>query len=121
MRNVTNTPGQALALLNDPIFVESARVLAMRICEPHGQTDQERLQAAFWAALQRHPSRAESDVLMNLLTHQREHYRQSTDDAEAVVAIGQYPAPSPETASEIAAWTSVTRAILNLHELLNRP
>ncbi|MGB7347745.1 MAG: PSD1 and planctomycete cytochrome C domain-containing protein [Pirellulaceae bacterium] len=119
-RNVTNTPGQALALLNDPIFVESARVLAMRIVQSAEATDQERIGLAFTYALQRIPSDRELKVLLGLLASQRQHYRDSVEAAELIVEIGQAKTPADIDASELAAWTAVTRAILNLHEFLYR-
>ncbi|WP_231743784.1 PSD1 and planctomycete cytochrome C domain-containing protein [Stieleria neptunia] len=119
-RNITNTPGQALSLLNDPIFVEAARVLAMRICDASDRSDRDRIESAFVLSLQRRPSAGEIDVLEKLLAHQRAHYRNATDDAQRLVSIGQSPPPSIDDAPEIAAWTAVARAILNLHEFLTR-
>lgn len=119
-RNITNTPGQALALLNDPIFVEAARVMAMRICEPVEINDEARIQAAFSLALQRSASEDEVRILTDLLADQREHYQAVPDQALQLVSIGQTVVPPPTQAPEIAAWTTVTRAILNLHEFLNR-
>lgn len=119
-RNITNTPGQALALLNDPIFVEAARVFAMRICESPGLSDEARIGTAFSEALQRKPTDGEVAVLIPMLGQLRERYGNSPDDAKKLVSIGQSPAPVVATQIEIAAWTGVARAILNLHEFLNR-
>jgi hypothetical protein len=119
-RNVTNTPGQALALLNDPIFVESARVFAIRICGDADLSDEQRIENAYLIALQRLPSAAETEVLLDLLADQRRHYREFPDQARRLVAIGQSPPPSERDAANVAAWTIVTRTLLNLHEFLNR-
>ena len=119
-RNITNTPGQALALLNDPIFVEAARVLAMAINRKNHLSDRDRLTKAFLAALQRQPSVDEQKILIELLNTLRERYKADPDEAAQLLAIGQTLPPSLELAPEIAAWTGVTRAILNLHEFLNR-
>ncbi|MCO8125098.1 PSD1 and planctomycete cytochrome C domain-containing protein [Stieleria sp. TO1_6] len=118
-RNITNTPAQALALLNDPIFVEAARVLAMRICDS-ADSDDTRLTALFSLALQRQPAPAESRVLKQLLASQRTHYGNHPSQASELVSIGNAPAPSADSTTEIAAWTAVTRAVINLHEFLNR-
>ena len=118
-RNVTNTPGQALALLNDPMFVEAARVLAGRICEGPFDDDAVRLRQAFAIALQRDPSVAETDILLQLLNDQRRVYEQQPEAACGLLTVGQTPANG--VPSELAAWTAVTRSILNLHEFLNRP
>jgi hypothetical protein len=120
-RNITNTPGQALALLNDPIFVEAARVFAMRICEEAELSDEKRIEKAYSIALQRLPSESETRVLSDLLADQRIRYRDDPHEARRLVSIGQSPAPPDRDAAEIAAWTIVTRTVLNLHEFLNRP
>ncbi len=119
-RNVTNTPGQALALLNDPIFVEAARVFAMQLVCDSAATDSERIDMAFQLALQRSPSSDEISVLAKLLARQRAHYLEHPSDAVSLVSVGQTLPPQADDAPEVAAWTAVTRAILNLHEFLNR-
>ena len=119
-RNVTNTPGQALALLNDPIFVEAARVLATNLYAPEKLSDLERIELAYQQTLQRSVTARESEVLTQLLAEQREHYRDHPEEAKALIAIGQAPTKGEDVA-EIAAWTAVTRTLLNLHEFLNRP
>lgn len=119
-RNITNTPGQALALLNDPIFVEAARVLAMNLCRPKGLSDLERIDLAFRQTLQRSVRANELKVLLKLLAEQREHYLGHPEEAKALVSIGQTPLNGGDLV-EIAAWTAVARTTLNLHEFLNRP
>ena len=120
-RNITNTPGQALALLNDPIFVEAARVLAHRIFkEEKGGGDDAKISRGFELALQRQASSAEVNILESLLTTQRAIYRKDPEAAAQLLAIGQAESPSKDNLPELAAWTAVTRAILNLHEFLNR-
>jgi hypothetical protein len=119
-RNITNTPGQALALLNDPIFVETARVLATRICEDTAASTDERLGRLFAITLQREPSAAEKTVLDELLKSQLVHYQQHPEEARRLTAIGQAPPPPTDLERQVAAWTAVTRSVLNLHEFLNR-
>lgn len=119
-RNVTNTPGQALALLNDPIFVEAARVLATEICREPKLSDAERVELAFRRTLQRPPSTSETNVLTRLVSGQRNYYHDHPHEAEALTQVGQAPLTGGQ-APEIAAWTAVTRTVLNLHEFLNRP
>ena len=119
-RNITNTPGQALALLNDPIFVEAARVMAMRLCESDSSSDEQKIESAFAKTLQRKPSSDETNLLTQLLSSQRTEYASDPDAAKRLVSIGQSPPPSDEDIHEVAAWTVVTRTILNLHEFLNR-
>lgn len=119
-RNVTNTPAQALALLNDPIYVEAARVLAMRICKPNGVSNADRLKLAFGFVLQRDPIPAETKTLLELLARMQSRYERSLADAQSLLSIGQMPPPPADQAREVAAWTVVTRTLLNLHEFLNR-
>lgn len=120
-RNVTNTPGQALALLNDPIFVEAARVLAMRVLDEPADGDRSRLQIAFKMALQRLPFPGEERLFLELLVRQRRHFFGRPEAAEQLTAIGITAPPAAGDAIEVAAWTMVTRTLLNLHEFLNRP
>lgn len=123
-RNITNTPGQALALLNDPIFVEASRVFATRVIEETGADvdadDNEKLDLAFQLALQRPIRNEERRVLKELLDLQRDVYRETPEDADALISIGQAPCSEKIAPAELAAWTVVTRVILNLHEFLNR-
>lgn len=119
-RNITNTPGQALALLNDPIFVEAARVFAERVCGlPDSNTDQ-RLDFLYSQTLQREPTAKERDVLKQLLREELQHYKNNLDEAERLTSIGKSTPPPADKQSEIAAWTAVTRSVLNTHEFLNR-
>lgn len=119
-RNITNTPGQALALLNDPIFVEAARALAQRALKLD-ESDDEKLNAVYEWSLQRTPTSKESEVLLSLLVDQRTYYGEHADEAAQLVAIGQASSPPSGAVAETAAWTVVTRTVLNLHEFVTRP
>ncbi len=79
-----------------------------------------RIAYAFREALQRGPTAAEAKVLGALLEHHRKHYQASPAAAQALLKVGERPAPTDIPAPELAAWTSVTRAILNLHETITR-
>lgn len=118
-RTVSNTPQQALTLLNDPTFVEAARVLAARVIGSAGN-DEARLRAAFQLALGREPKPQERTGLTAVLTAQRAYYREHKDDAKKLLKIGLTPAPANLDAAEIAAWTQVTRVVLNLQEFITR-
>ncbi|MEM9015902.1 MAG: DUF1553 domain-containing protein, partial [Verrucomicrobiota bacterium] len=118
-RNVTNTPGQALALLNDPMFVEAARGLAERTLLTSEQ-EEDRLAQIFRLSLQREPTQKEKGILSSLLESQRTTFRESPGDAKAFLTLGQHPLPGGIDIIELAAWTSVTRAVLNLHEFVTR-
>ncbi|MDP3070118.1 MAG: PSD1 and planctomycete cytochrome C domain-containing protein [Opitutaceae bacterium] len=117
-RTVSNTPQQALTLLNDPTFVEAARHLAARAIAA-GTTDAARLSAAFQRALGRDPRVAERDSLLKLLAAQREIYRAAPADADKLLRIG-LSAPPVGDPIEHAAWTQVARVIVNLQEFITR-
>ena len=120
LRTVSNTPQQALTLLNDPTFVEAARVFAARLLEAQTKSDAARLNLAFEEALAR-PIRANEEVsLAKFLAAQRAHYEAEGAEARKVLKVGLAPAPTNLDARELAAWTSVARVILNLNETITR-
>lgn len=118
-RPVSNTPLQALVLMNDPSYVEAARHFGQRIMNEGGLLPEERLNWAFREALSRSPKPEESKVLIEVYQKHLNEYSQNPDDAAALTGIGLTPAETNEKA-ELAAWTSVSRVILNLHELITR-
>lgn len=115
----SNTPQQALVLLNDPTYVEASRVFAERIYRGAKKTP-DRVNIAFQLALQRDATGEEVGVLTKLYERHRTHYSANTKDAEAILGVGYAPAAKDLPAAELAAWTSVARAILNLHETITR-
>jgi len=116
----SNTPLAALALLNDPIFVEAARALAQEALTDPAEEDAERLTALWERVLQRAPEASEWEVLLELLAGQRATFAENPEDAAALIAIGSSPAPTDLAPAELAAWTSVARVALNLHEAIVR-
>ena len=119
-RATSNTPLQALVLLNDPTFVEAARTLAQNaMIEPLKSTE-DRLTWIFRRAVSRPPSQTEQDRLRSLFDEQRVRYRKNVDAAADLLQVGQARVPRRIDQSELAAWTAVCRAILNLHETITR-
>jgi hypothetical protein len=116
----SNVPQQALALLNDPTYVEAARSFAARILKQGGTTTEARLRWAYARALSRAPNAEEVRVLTSLLGRARKEFAQRPEGARRLVATGQAPLPKDLPAVELAAWTQVARAILNLPELITR-
>ena len=116
----SNTPLAALVLLNDPTFIECARVFGQRILGWAAKSDEERITLAFREATSRNPDDAERGVLLKLLKASRTRYKGDTKAAQDVVAIGQSPVAKELVVVELAAWTSVCRAILNLNEVVTR-
>jgi hypothetical protein len=116
----SNTPLQALVLLNDPTYVEAARVLAARVVEQGGSTPPDRLDFAYRQALQRSPTDQEAKVLLALWQKHRDEYSRDPVSAESLLKVGEWPLPPNADQVELAAWTSVCRGILNLHETITR-
>lgn len=119
-RAKSNTPLAALTLLNDPTFVEAARAFAARILNEGGSTTEERLDFAFRLAVSRTPDEFEVKILSTLLAGSRARFSASKDSAQRLVATGQAPVDGEHPPVELAAWTSVARAILNLNETNTR-
>jgi hypothetical protein len=116
----SNIPQQALALLNDPTYVEAARALAARMMSEGGATPEARIAWAWQVATARKPKPDEIATLAALLDKHLARYGQDAPAAEAVLKVGFSPVPDLPKA-ELAAYTSVARAILNLHETITRP
>lgn len=118
-RTRSNTPLQALVLLNDPSYVEAARALAERIIR-EGKSPAGIIQAGFRHALNRSALEAEVTVLTGLFEKHLAQYRADSKSAEAFLRVGDRPPPGNIPVPELAAWTSVARVILNLHETITR-
>ncbi len=116
----SNTPLAALVLLNDPTFVEAARVLGQRTLAEGGKTDAERLAFAFRLVTSRAPDEIEAEVLQRVLEQNRAAYKADAKAASELLKIGMSPLPKNADASELAAWTAVCRALLNLSETITR-
>ncbi len=119
-RSRSNTPLQALTLLNDPTFVEAARVFAARIIREGGKTPGEKIRWAWRAALSRNPSGREMAVVLRLQRTAEQQFSQDAKAAERLVSVGLAPRPESISARDLAAWTTVARAILNLNETITR-
>ncbi len=119
-RTVSNTPQQALTLLNDPTFVEAARLLAERILKECPGNDDSRITRAYELALARRPEERELKSLTAFLKAQREQFSNGSSDPAKLLAVGLTPADTKDAPKELAAWTSLTRVILNLHETITR-
>ena len=118
-RAASNTPLQALNLLNDPTFTEAARALAARLLlENEGETN---LVARAWVlCLSRPPTSDETTILTEFYTSELNRFNATPADADALLKVGQVPAPPNIPPVRLAAATSLARAILNLHETITR-
>jgi hypothetical protein len=115
-RTRSNTPLQALTTLNEPLFVECAQALAHRALDEGGASDRDRLRYAFRRCVGREPSPDEADLLLSVLDDETRRFRASREDADAVAGGGD---ADSDRASH-AAWTVVSRILLNLDETITK-
>jgi len=116
----SNTPQQALVLLNDVTYVEAARVLAEKMLKQGGASDADKIQWAYARAISRPAKQPELDVLTELLAKHRKAFASNADDAKKLIAAGDSEQAKEVEPVELAAWTNVARTILNLHETITR-
>jgi len=119
-RSVTNTPLQALVLLNDPAYVEAARVLAQNILNEAGSDTAKRLTLGFRKVTGRVPEARELKVLSELAGKQMARYARDAKGAAALVAIGAAPVDKKLPVAELAAWTNVATVLLNMDEAITK-
>jgi hypothetical protein len=115
-RGRSNTPLQALNLLNDPVFYEAARALAVRILTESSEDSQDRLNHAFQLCLARTPDREELQWLGEAIQQQTEILKKEPDLAHATLSF-ELPGIKPIDA---AAWVGASRVLLNLDEFITR-
>jgi hypothetical protein len=119
-RTLTNTPLQALVLMNDPTYVEAARALATQVLTHSDINDISRLAYAFKLATARPPAARETQVLRELLSQQLQRYHRDRKAAIELIRLGDsrpHPGLDPRV---LAAWTIVASSILNLDETITR-
>ncbi|WP_309715985.1 DUF1553 domain-containing protein [Armatimonas sp.] len=113
-RQNTSTPLQALVLLNDPQFVEAARVLGERVVKEGGTTDSQRVVYAFRTLATRPPTSTEARLLEQLYAAQRQLFTQAPAEAAKLLTVGEKKPDSTLSPIEVAAATTLAQAILNL-------
>lgn len=120
-RPITNTPLQALQLMNEEGYLEAARHLALRALRESSSDPRERLSRVFQFALARRPNELELAVLVRTWEAFVDRYRAQPQAAELALAIGQSAttAPSPES-HQLAAYAAVASLILNLDEAITK-
>jgi hypothetical protein len=119
-RATTNTPLQALVLLNDPTYVEAARALAARTLKESTGSADRRLRYAFRLATAREPEPRELQVLKRALDRQTAEYASNKDAAEKLLQVGESGYDRSIPAPQLAAWANVCSIILNLDETLTK-
>jgi len=116
----TNTPLQALVTLNDPQFVEAARIFAERILREGGGSEPDKFAYAFEIAASRKPTAQEVSVLKDVLSEQRYRFKEAPETAKKFLSIGEKKSDEALDLTERAAWTIISQMILNLDETLTR-
>jgi len=119
-RVTTNTPLQALALLNDPTYIEASRRLAQRTMLEAGKDEKSRIVYAFRLATARVPSGKEIDVLRKLYKGRLDTYQKDRPSALKFVSVGESWRDKQLDVAELAAWTTVTSVIFNLDETMSK-
>jgi len=119
-RPQSNTPLAALTLLNDPTFIEAARVLAESSIRDGGDSFNSRLDMIYRKVVSRTPDSFERDVLKTLYDSSKQQYEKDPTAAKNVISIGLKSAASGLDPAEVAGWTTVSRAVLNSNETITR-
>jgi hypothetical protein len=120
LRSRTNTPLQALDLMNDVAYLEAARELAGRTMNEGGHTARDRIRFAFRLATARSPKEAEIDLLENSLRYYLDKYRADRQAALKYLAQGERPRNESLDPCELAAYTAIASLILNLDETVTK-
>jgi mono/diheme cytochrome c family protein len=116
----TNTPLQALVLMNDPTYVEAARALAARAIKEAGADESRRIAVAFRNIVARPPSARETRLLRDLARAQLAEYRRNPAAARALLEVGESRPEAGVSAAELAAWTMVASTILSMDEAITK-
>jgi hypothetical protein len=116
----TNTPLQALVLMNDPTYIEASRKLAERMLLESGSSPAERIAYAFRLLTARRPSERELAVLERVFHDQFKAFQQDPEAAAKLLSVGESPRNGQLDAVELAAWSMVASVILNLDEAVTK-
>jgi hypothetical protein len=116
----TNTPLHALTTLNDPGFVEAARVLAERLLSLPNATDRDRIDAAFRLIIAREASDTEKDLLVRSIARLTDQFSADTEAAKAYLSVGESKSSAELDPVEHAAYASLCLALLNTDEALTK-
>jgi hypothetical protein len=119
-RSRTNTPLQALVLMNDPTYVEASRKLAEKMMKEAAPDADAKITFVFRLAMARRPDAQESAVLKNIHDAQLAVFRANPAAAENLLKVGESPRDEKLDPCELAAWTTVASVILNLDETITK-
>ncbi|MED5495219.1 MAG: DUF1553 domain-containing protein, partial [Verrucomicrobiota bacterium] len=119
-RGRSNTPMQALQLMNDVQHVEAARNLAQRILKKGGGDDAARVRWAWRVVTARQPEAGEAKIITDVLAGHRARFAKDADAAKKLIAFGESKADPKLAPVDLAAWTLVANLLLNLDEVVNK-
>ncbi len=119
-RGATNTPLQALVLMNDPQFVEASRMFAERIMKEGGDSVESKIEFAIRAATARKPNAQTIDILKSTYESELVVFSKNTERAEQLLSVGEKPRDKKLDVGQHAAWTIIGSMILNLDETVTR-
>ena len=119
-RSRTNTPLQALNLMNDPTYVEAARVLAERMIREGGETTAAQIDRGFQLLLGRAANPQESTILYESYQRMVKEFSEDKNSAAELIKVGETPADAELDAVQVAAMTTVASTLLNLDETVNK-
>ncbi len=119
-RSRTNTPLQALALMNDVTFIEAARVMAQRLMSEGGLSMAERTTYGFKTITARPPEPAELIILQRRLENSLQTFQKDPELSQRLIHAGEFPVNDEVDPCELAALTTVMSLILNLDEVLTK-
>ena len=116
----TNTPLQALVLMNDPVYVEAARALGLRILREGGESLEDRIRHGWRLVLGRMPVEAELREMEQAWQDEFEHFRQHRSEANQLIHVGASEPPVEVDICRLAAWTVIGNILLNLDETITK-
>lgn len=119
-RGRTNTPLQALAMLNDPLVLEASRVLAYNLVQSHGGKPEPAITEAFTRILCRPPLQPEMELLRDFYRDELNRFTERPDDIAPLISIGDYPVKEEMNKPEAAAMMQLVIALYNLEEAITR-
>lgn len=116
----TNTPLQALVLLNDPTYVEAARILAQKMIQDAGPKVEDRIDLGYEKCVARKATSNEKQILVSILETARSRFAASPADAHSLNSTGPYVADPTIEPIELASWTIIASTLLNLDETITK-
>nr|WP_309689016.1 DUF1553 domain-containing protein [Armatimonas sp.] len=119
-RSATNTPLQALILMNDPTYIEASRKLAEHVLRDALPSAPQRLAYLYRLLLAREPSPAELSLLLTVVNRQSTAFRKSPESARKLLLVGESPTDPSFDPIELAAWATVCSTVMNLDEAITR-